>query len=321
MNNKTPLVSVIIPTYNSGKFIAQTVQSVLEQTYRPHEVIIIDDGSTDDTKAVLSGFHDRIKYFYQENLGPSAARNKGIKMARGEYVSFLDADDLWTSNKIEVQLDFLERHREIGLVFSDIEEFDGEKIINRRSSCLAVQVYGPDNVLHVPLQEAFIKLLMTNFIPTNTVMVRRECFKKAGIFDESLRIVEDRDMWLRIAAYYKIGRLPLVLCKRRLHVSNISKNQELYISSQIKVLEKHLRLFPDLTPSSLINKKLSQLYLSCGLNHLLKNRKMESRQMALRSLSYTPTIRVFGLILLTFMGLPVIQFLLRSKRGLLVAEK
>ncbi len=321
MNNKTPLVSVIIPTYNSGKYISHAVQSVLEQSCRSYEVIVIDDGSTDGTKDVLSGFHDRIKYFYQENQGPSAARNKGIKKAKGEYISFLDADDLWTSNKIEVQLDFLERHRDIGLVFSDIKEFDGEKIINRRSSCLAVQVYGPDNVLQVPLQEAFIKLLMTNFIPTNTVMVRKECFKKAGIFDESLRIVEDRDMWLRIAAYYKIGRLPLVLCKRRLHVSNISKDQGLSISSQIKVLEKHLHLFPDLTPSSLINKKLSRLCLSYGYGHLLKNRKRESRQMAFKSLSYTPTIRVFVLILLTFLGHSIIQFLRRSKRGLLGAEK
>ncbi len=90
-----PLVSVIIATYNSGKFIAQAVQSVLEQSCRLHEVIVIDDGSTDETKDVLSGFHDRIKYFYQENQGPSAARNKGIKMAKGGYISFLDSDDLW----------------------------------------------------------------------------------------------------------------------------------------------------------------------------------------------------------------------------------
>jgi glycosyltransferase involved in cell wall biosynthesis len=320
MNNKTPLVSVVIPTYNSDKFIAQAVQSVLEQTYRSFELIVVDDGSTDETKDVLCQFNNSIRYHYQKNSGPSSTRNAGIKMAEGEYISFLDADDIWSPNKIEAQLDFLERHRDIGLVFSDIEEFDKEKIIHERSR-LVVQVYGHEGALQVPLQDPFRNLLTKNFICTSTVMVRSECFKKAGLFEESLRIGEDRDMWLRIAAYYKIARLPLVLCKKRVHDFNISGDMELYTSSLIKVLEKHLHLFPDLVPSSLIKKKLSQLYLSCGFGLLLKNRKRESRKMALRSLSYTPTIRVFVLILLTFLGHSIIQFLRHSKRGLLGAEK
>ncbi len=313
-------VSVLIPTYNSGKFIAKAVQSVIEQTCSPYEVIVIDDGSTDETKDVLRQFGNSIKYFYQENRGPSSARNTSIKTAKGDYISFLDADDVWTPNKIEVQLDFLERHRDIGLVFSDVEEFDEEKIILKRSR-MADQVFGHDIALQVPLQEAYIKLLMKNFICTSTVMVKREYFKKVGFFDESLRIVEDRDMWLRIAAYYNIGYLPLVLCKKRSHNSNISGNQEIYTSSQIKVLEKHLRLFPDQVPSSLVNRKLSRLYLSSGFDLLLKNRKRKSRQMALRSLTYTLSMRVFGLIILTFMGQFMTQLFWRIKRGLSRAEK
>ncbi len=295
------------------------MKSVLEQSYSFREVIVVDDGSTDETKALLSGFHDSIKYFYQENQGPSAARNSGIKMAKGEYVSFLDADDLWVPDKIEVQLDFLERHRDIGLVFSDIEQFDENGILEQ--SHIIDQVYAHDGSTQVPLKEPFVKLLTKNFIPTNTVMIRRDCFKKAGLFDEGLRIVEDRDMWLRIAAYFKIARLPLVLCKRRKHDSNISGNQDIYVSSQIKVLEKHLQLFPELVPVVLINKKLSQLYLNRGYSYLLRNRKRDSRQMAFHSLSLVTTIKAFGLILLTFMGLPVIQSLLRIKRGLFGAKK
>ncbi|MCP5002593.1 MAG: glycosyltransferase [Planctomycetes bacterium] len=312
MKTKKPLVSVVIPTFNSGKFVVQAVKSVLEQSYRSLEVLVVDDGSTDNTKVLLSDFNDSIKYHYRENKGPSAARNFGIKMAKGEYVSFLDADDLWIPGKIEVQLDFFERYRDLGLLFSDVEEFDEDKILPKRFS-YAVQSYGKDGASQVYFQEAYVKLLMNNFICTSTVMVRSESFKKAGFFDESLRIVEDRDMWLRIAAHFKIARLPLVLTKKRKHDSNISANPEIHISSQIKVLEKHLRLFPELVPSVLINKKLSQLYLSYGYIHLLKNRKRESRKMAIHSLSLATTIKAFELILLTFMGQSVIQFFRRNK--------
>ena len=319
MNHKTPYITVIIPAYNSGKFISQAVQSVLEQDCAPYEVLVIDDGSTDDTKAVLSQFDKSIKYFYQENRGPSSARNMGINMAKGEYIAFLDADDLWAPGKLEVQLEFLESHRDIGLVFSDIEQFDEEKILER--PCIAEQVFEPGKATQVPLREAFVKLLIKNFIPTNTVMVRRECFKKAGLFDEGLRIVEDRDMWLRIAAHFKVARIPLVLCKRRLHGSNISGDQERYISSLITVLEKNLCLFPDLVPSSLVNRELSRLYIAYGYDMLLKNRKKESRQMAFHSLSLTATIKAFELILLTFTGQITIQFLRGIKRGLSGVEK
>ena len=319
MSNKTTLVSVIIPTYNSDKFIAQSVQSVLEQTYPPYEVIVIDDGSTDGTKDVLRQFSNSIKYFYQVNRGPASARNAGIKMARGEYISFQDADDLWTPNKLEVQVAFLERHQEIGLVFSDIEEFDEENILVR--SCIIDKVYEPDSSSQVPLHDPFVKLLIKNFIPTNTVMVRSDCLKKVGLFDEGLRIVEDRDMWLRIAAHFRIARLPLVLCKRRKHSSNISKDQEIATFSLIRVLEKTLNMFPDLAPAALINKKLSQLYLSYGYGLLLKNRKAESRQMAFHSLSLATTIKAFELIILTFMKQSVIQFLSLIKRGSFEAKK
>ena len=319
MNDKRPLVTVVIPTYNSGKFVSQAVQSVLEQNCPPFEVLVVDDGSTDDTKAVLSQFNKSIKYIYKKNGGPSSARNMGINIAKGEYIAFLDADDLWVSDKLEIQLEFLESHCDIGLVFSDIEQFDEEKILER--ACLAEQVFGPATAKQVPLHDAFVKLLIKNFIPTNTVMVRRECFKKTGLFDEGLRIVEDRDMWLRIAAYFKVARIPLVQCKRRLHGSNISGDQELYTSSQIKVLEKNICLFPDLVPSLLVNRELSRLYIARGYDMLLKNRKRESRQMAFHSLSLTATIKALELILLTFMGQVTIKFLRKIKCGLSRVEK
>ncbi len=219
------LVSVVIPTYNSGRFIAQAIRSVLGQTYARYEVIVVDDGSTDETKDVLREFDGHSRYLYQDNRGPSAARNAGIRLARGEYICFLDADDIWAPNKLEVQLTFMEQHPDIGLVFSDEEEVSAEGDI--RPSLLAQSRFYSDLVSQKPLQDAFRKLLIENCIPTSTVMVRKACFAKAGLFDESLMVVEDRDMWLRIAADFGIACLPLILGKKREHQRNISANSEL----------------------------------------------------------------------------------------------
>jgi glycosyltransferase involved in cell wall biosynthesis len=313
-NKQTPLVSVVTPTYNSGNFIAQAIQSVLEQTYQHHEVIVIDDGSTDETKDVLRGFNSYIKYLYQENRGPSAARNAGIRAARGKYICFLDADDLWVANKLEVQLAFMEHHCDIGLVFSDFEEFDADRIL--RGSFLAEKVFRYDIVSEIPIREAFMKLVMENFIPTSTIMVRKECFEKVGLFDESLRSVEDRDMLLRIAAHFGIACIPLVLSKKRVHGSNISGDRELANRSLIKVLEKNRRLFSNLAPATVWRKRLAYSYLGLGYQLLYTNQKKEARQVAIQSLTYVVTTGAFRLILLTFMGWPVIQFLRRIKREL-----
>src|SRR5882762_2853867 len=215
MRAKTPRVSVIIPTYNSGRFIVQAVQSVLDQTYRQFEIIVIDDGSTDATKDILRDFDGYIRYFYQENRGPSAARNAGIEIAGGDYICFLDADDIWMPNKLAVQLAFMAQYDDIGLVFSDEEEVDLDTGLHR--SILAKTGFRSDIVSQIPMQDAFKKLLIENFIPTSTVMARTTCFIKAGLFDESLRVVEDRDMWLRIAAYFTIACVPVILGKKRAH--------------------------------------------------------------------------------------------------------
>ena len=262
VGDRSPLVSVIIPTFNSGKFIAHAVQSVLAQTYRQLEIIVIDDGSTDATKDVLREFNGHIRYCYQENRGPSAARNAGIKIARGDYICFLDADDIWMPNKLEVQLAFMEQYDDISLVFSDTEEVDPDKGLHR--SVLARTVLRNDIVSQIPIQDAFKKLLITNFIPTSMVMVRKQCFVKAGLFNESLRVVEDRDMWLRIAVFFKIACTPLILGKKRVHESNISRNTELSLRSKIKVWKRAPCLCPSSVPAALLDALLARAHLQLG---------------------------------------------------------
>ena len=167
------------------------------------EIIVVDDGSTDATKDILREFNGHIQYCYQENCGPSAARNTGIKIARGDYICFLDADDIWMPNKLEIQLAFMKQYDDISLVFSDTEEVDLDKGLHR--SILAKMAFRSDIISQIAIQDAFTKLLIENFIPTSMVIARKQCFAKAGLFDEGLRVTEDRDMWLRIAACFKIA--------------------------------------------------------------------------------------------------------------------
>lgn len=261
------LISVVIPAYNAEEFIGQTIQSVLDQTYPCHEIIVVDDGSTDSTKEVLKRFEGRIRYLYQQNKGPSAARNKGIQGAKGEFICFLDADDYWTSEMLEVQLAFMEANREVALVFSDYEEFNEEGIV--LSSFLAEKhhMFPACPMVSGPLDNAFEKLIIENFVTTPTVMVRKSCLEYTGVFDEEIRSVEDRDLWLRISASYRIACIPKIFCKKRVHQMNVSKQTELALRGKIRVLEKNWKLFPQLVPDRMWRTHLAEAY--CQLGYLL----------------------------------------------------
>lgn len=326
MSTEAPLVSVIIPTYNAGRFVGQAVQSVLEQTYRPYEIIVVDDGSTDGTKDVLQQFNNCIKYLYQENRGPSAARNEGIKIAAGEYICFLDADDLWTPNKLEAQIALMERSRHIGLVFSDHEQFDGDRVVSR--SFLAEKAFCSELIRHTPIQRAFEKLVVENFISTPTVMIRKECLDKVGLFDESVKSIEDLDMWLRISAHFEIACLPLILCKRRIHNSNISRVPELSDPAHVMVLENNHRRFPDLASAAIWNRQLAEAYFNLGYHLLAKDQRMEALRAGFKGLRHAlaqgitnrpsssyPWIMAIGLLLAPFMGWRMARSLWRAKNN------
>ena len=238
-------ISIIIPTYNSAQYICEAIESVLNQTYKDFEIIVVDDGSTDNTKEVIKPYLNKIKYIYQQNSGPSAARNRGIKEAKGEYIAFLDADDIWLPQKLELQIKFMEKEKEVGLIFSDMILFNEKGII--KNSFLKEKLFF--NKLSIkPLSSTekviydnvFNALLQENFIPTNTVIVKKECFNKVGFFDETLFSVEDRDMWLRIGLFYDIGFINFPLVLTRFHETNISANQELALKSRLKVMKKFL---------------------------------------------------------------------------------
>ncbi len=223
------LVSVVIPSYNYGHFVADAVESVLAQTYDQLEVIVIDDGSTDDTFRRLAPFSSRIRYVYQRNRGLSAARNTGIKLANGEWIALLDADDVWHPEKIRTQLAAIVPFEPVGLVGSPSAP-------SRSKESFPAATVRPLSV------RSFLLCAPTG--PSGT-LIRRECFDAVGLFDETLTSVEDRDIWLRVTS-----RFPAVLVDSpcwwyRPHDGQMSRKADRMLQNYEKVIDKFFREHPE----------------------------------------------------------------------------
>lgn len=225
-----PKVSVIIPTYNRADYVRESIESVLAQTYTDYEIIIVDDGSMDDTREVLKPWIDdgTIRYVYQENQGESAARNNGIRMAQGRYISFLDSDDLFLPTKFEKQVAYLDSHPEEAFVQSWYAKFDdaGNDLGYRDTSDISGKVYPG------------ILLDWSVLLAVPSVVVRAKILKDVGGFDEAIYWGPDLDLWRRITQKYPIGVIPEVLCKIRVHPGNISGDKVSAAASFAVYLQK-----------------------------------------------------------------------------------
>jgi len=198
MINK-PTVSVIIPTYNNATYLADAIESVMAQTFRDIEIIVIDDGSTDQTDQVMSTYANRVVFIRQANHGPSAARNRGIAEAQGKYLAFLDSDDLYLPDKISLQVSFLEAHPEIDLVYSDGVRF---KISKGKKTTLPLSTTGEVIIVRSAPDQYVFHLMTRNIFPIHAPLVKRESIVKVNGFDEMLTACEDWDLWFRIAEQY-----------------------------------------------------------------------------------------------------------------------
>lgn len=207
-----PSISVILPTFNRAWTVAGAVASVLDQTWTDFELIVVDDGSTDDTAAVLAPYADRLRLLHQSNGGVSAARNAGIDAARGRLIAFLDSDDRWMPKKLAVQKAFFDAHPEAKICQT-------EEVWIRNG----VRV-NPGKRHRKPSGDIFIPSLALCLVSPSAVMMRRELFDDVGRFDETLPACEDYDLWLRVACRYPVYRIttPLIV-KHGGHADQLSK--------------------------------------------------------------------------------------------------
>jgi len=226
-----PNISVIIPTYNRAGMVKEAIESVLAQGYADRELIVVDDGSTDETERVVSSFAPRLTYIYQDHQGVSAARNRGIVHARGEYLAFLDSDDLWLEDKLYRQMRFMESHPEALICYTD------EIWIRRGVRVNPMKKHRKYSGMIFP------HCLPLCIISPSSALFARRLLDEVGMFDETLTVCEDYDLWLRIAARYPIHfiDMPLIV-KRGGHADQLSRKwvgqDRFRIEALVKLLQR-----------------------------------------------------------------------------------
>lgn len=207
-----PAVTTVIPAYNAGAFVAKAIDSALAQGVA-QQIVVVDDGSTDDTAEVVAAYGDSVELIRQANGGVSAARNRGIAAAGGEFIAFLDADDVWLPGKLGAQLDLFGADPGLGTVICDEIHVTSEGSVVRPSFLATRRCHDELPAAPARLTRPLTWLVRESFFPTSGVLVRREVLRRAGNFDTSLSICEDRDLWLRLALQGPVGLVPEVLLR------------------------------------------------------------------------------------------------------------
>lgn len=312
----TPTVSVVIPTYNRAKFLGAAVASVRAQTYPCAEIVIVDDGSTDDTPGVVARLGDGVHYVKQANAGPAAARNRGIQEARGDVVAFLDTDDRWLPQKIARQVEILQREPEVALVCADMAIEDEAGTIQVASNFehrgMLPLFAGLDGR---PVPHAPRLLLKINFINTSTVLARRDVLQAMKGFDPRLRYGEDLELWLRIAARHAVACVPSVQEIRVEHSSNVTKSIEPMLIGYVRMAEVIREWAGELMPSWRVgaDQYVANCLTDLGYWYFSQNLMRKARGSFGRSLRERPTMRAFVYGVASAMPMRLINLSRRAK--------
>jgi glycosyltransferase involved in cell wall biosynthesis len=275
-----PKVSIVLPAYNGMAYLPTAYQSALMQTFTDYEILIVNDGSSDRIEDWVAEITEpRVRYISQKNQGAAAARNTGIYNARGNYVAFLDADDIWEPTKLEKQVSLLEKNPEVGLVDTWITLIDRDG--NSKGWIHASSAEG--QIWSEIIQEPTI-------ICGSSPMIRRECFENVGVFDPSLRYAGDWDLWIRIASRYSFAVVKEPLVRYRLHPQNTSKNCRGMARDCRTVID---RAFASATPElmSLKDKTFGQLNSYIAGIALDRGNYQEAMYFRSVAIAYNPKLR------------------------------
>jgi len=225
---REPLVSVIIPVHNKGFFLKDTLDSVLGQTFQNFEIVIVDSELSNNAKQIVDTFEDkRIKYFYKEKAGINAARNLGIKNSRGKYIAMLEADDVWSPEKLQKQVDILNQNPQVGLVYCATEFINENKETTGRNRSVCCRGF------------VFNRIIMNNFLHNGSVaLFRRDCLDKTGWFDETVNKMTDWDFYIRLSINYKFWGLGEYLVKSRVYSDFEDNDFEFFETCGFKILNR-----------------------------------------------------------------------------------
>ena len=284
--NKQPLISIVLPVYNREKLVLNSIESVLNQTYKNFELIVVDDYSNDNTHSVISSIPDkRIKLLkHDKNRGASAARNTGIKASRGDWIAFHDSDDLWNKNKLEKQVEtILTVEADIAVIHCGLQyfDFDSGKKLNTRIIKGNINNLVKSNVGMIP--------------GTPTMVIRKSSLDDVGYFDETIPANEESELGIRIAKKYKFKLVDevLVLCARN-HVQ-INSSNDLFIQGKQRILEKHLDF--------LSSKLIYNFSLIIAGNSIVKGNIIKAKKYIISSIKAKPYhIKSYIILLLLFIA-------------------
>lgn len=300
-----PVVSIVIPTYNCAHYITEAIQSVLQQTYKDIEIIVVDDGSTDNTKEILELYIGKgiIKYIYQNNQGPGAARNSGIRASRGDFIAFLDADDALTLDSLEKRLRLMESVSLLDLIFSDFymeEDFvqtfkigflKKEKFLRKFSKSIEYTIQA-GIVFRKDLYRNFFRTPL--FICTDTVLARKSLFSRTGLFKTDIYAGEDTGMWLRMVMHGRVGYIDSPLAYYKNLRSSLTKESIEYVKNRQKFYCSLLEEFKeDKKFTRTIQRRLGWVYFDFGKFYHRQNQGLIAKKNFLKSIYYNPKNTLF----------------------------
>lgn len=281
MKIKQPLISVIIPCYNGEKFIGEAIESVINQTYKNWELIIVDDGSTDNSEEIVKQYllDNRIQYIqHKKNKGIPSARNTGIKKSNGEFIALLDDDDMWIPSKLAIQLEEFQKSKDVfGLVFGNIRVINSEGCIIHEDESLKI------NLENLSKEDVIRNLFLGNFIHCITVMFKSECITEVGGFNEEITWGgDDYDLWLRLANRFKFAYINKVLAIRRVHNDNYTQTERM-IKGEIQLINSIVKKYTFLNKYQ--TKKIAQELCQLGRYKQLIGNFVEAKKIYLKAFS------------------------------------
>lgn len=311
MIGRNPKVSVIIPAFNAAEYLPETLESIFTQTYPDYEIILVDDGSTDETPEVASRYQGRIRYFRQNNSGgPARPRNVGIAQARGEFIAIFDSDDVMMPNKLARSVEFLRDHSDLGLIFTDFVKFDDHGTMPGTHMDayenfwqLPKELVAPDRY-RIKSCTAFDALFYGNYIGTSSVVAPAAVFKAIGPFDEEVTRggLEDRDMWFRIARQHDIGFSDFVGHKYRVRSGSVSKRAIASSEARIKVLRRYVEPSMRAATRSQARSVIAECLYGIGYVHRVNGQLPAARRYFRQSFFQQPNQAALRGLLLALMG-------------------
>jgi len=250
-----PAVSVVIATFNRAAYLPATIDSVLNQSFQDFEVIVVDDGSTDDTQAVLAGYGSRLRCFHQANAGASAARNFGVSQARAPWIAFQDSDDLSMPTHLETLIDFVRKHHDRGMVFAN-----GGYLENRRHDTI-IPAHQSRRLESAGV--SLLDLFEKSIVRLQASILSKAAYESLGGMDESLQICHDLDLAFRVFMRYPVKYCNQVVFLYRTHHGSITRNEEIRLTENIRVIGKLLQEHPearDLIGTHVVDNRLAYRY-------------------------------------------------------------